>query len=613
MVDAPREATRGDGKVEPFPRERFLKFCAALRIQSRDEGLSPFRLLGSQIYILDEICKGLAEGVSTFVILKSRQLGASTFFLALDLFWAFEHSGLLGVFATHEDGSRDQFRNQINLFLATLPKGYKVPDKQNNMNMLVLKNASLFRYLVAGQRTSANNLGRSGSANYLHATEVAFWGSEAELSSLNQLLSEIYPHRLYVYESTANGYNHYESMWRVATDSPAQRAVFVGWWRDERNQFSESHPNYRLYMRQGTKTPLTDREKRGIKEVREQYGEKIDAGQIAWYRHTLETKCRGDQAKMDEEQPWVAEDAFQATGSIFFNNAAMGEAMKRAAKRNEMNAFSVVVPTRYADIGAMEVVPLKQSMIDNADLRIWELPSTWGKYVIGVKAATGSGPDETVISIWRVYADLAEQVAEYASDDISTLRAAMVLAYLCGLYHPIMWHVDVLGSGMSLLQEFDDLKKLRHMMIGPDGPSMFNVIGRVREFYFRQPAAISGNVVRHWKTTLDTRRLLMDRFKNIIETDRGQVRSLACLEHMRKLVVTSGESIEATSNYDDSRPVAAALALYAWAEWLVVKLRQDQFTKAHSELIERQGGEAPVDGLLRRFMQANKITVRDTA
>ena len=70
MVDAPRESTRGDGAVEEFPRERFLKFCAALRIQSRDEGLTPFKLLGSQIYILDEICKGLAEGISTFVILK---------------------------------------------------------------------------------------------------------------------------------------------------------------------------------------------------------------------------------------------------------------------------------------------------------------------------------------------------------------------------------------------------------------------------------------------------------------------------------------------------------------------------------------------------------------
>lgn len=610
MVDKPRETTRGDGRVEEFPRERFLKFCAALRIQSRDEGLSPFRLLGSQIYILDEICKGLAEGVCDFKILKSRQLGSSTFFLALDLFWAFEHPGMLGVFVTHEDGSRDQFRNQINLFLSTLPKGYKVPDRQNNQNLLVLKNASLFRYLVAGARKSANNLGRSGSANYKHASEVAFYGSEDEVTSLNQQLSELYPHRLYIDETTANGYNFFEEMWRVALESPAQRAIFVGWWRDERNEFSAGHPNYKAYMPQGTKTPLTDRENRGIREVREQYGERVNAGQLAWYRYMLDVKCRGDESMMDQEQPWIPEDAFQATGSQFFSNGAIGAAMKRAAKKNEMNAFNIVVPDTLTE---MEIIPLRQVSLHKADLRMWEAPSSWGRYVMGVKPATGAGTDETVISVWRVFSDCAEQVAEYANDDISTLRAARVVAYLGGLYRPLMWHIDVLGPGMSVLQELDDLKHKRRLMLGPDGSSIYNVMGRMRDFYFRRPDSLSGNVMRHWKTTLDTRRLLMDRFKNQVESDRAQVRSLTCLKHMEKLVVADTEAVEATSNYDDSRPVAAALAVYAWAEWLERRLILENFTRARALEIEKQGGEPAVDGLLRRFMQANRITVHDNA
>ena len=154
-------------------------------------------MLGSQIYILDEICAGLGQGVTTFVILKSRNLGASTFFLALDMFWAFEHAGMLGVFVTHEEAARDQFRNQIDLFLETLPRGYKVAQNKNNAKMLVLKNASLFRYLVAGQRSQSNKLGRSGGVNFAHCTEVAFWGSADDLSSLNQTFSELYPHRCY--------------------------------------------------------------------------------------------------------------------------------------------------------------------------------------------------------------------------------------------------------------------------------------------------------------------------------------------------------------------------------------------------------------------------------
>src|SRR5262249_54739404 len=62
--------------LEPFPLEKFLLFCKQLKILTKDFGLIPFKLLGSQQYILDEIVKGMSEGICSFVILKSRQLGS---------------------------------------------------------------------------------------------------------------------------------------------------------------------------------------------------------------------------------------------------------------------------------------------------------------------------------------------------------------------------------------------------------------------------------------------------------------------------------------------------------------------------------------------------------
>src|SRR5215472_9061445 len=109
-------------QVAAFPRARFLEWCKGLRINTKDFGVVPFRLLGTQSYILEEIISGLEQGISTFVILKARQLGCSTFFIALDLFWAFEHGGLSGAFATHTDQSKELFRNIIKLFFAHLPK-----------------------------------------------------------------------------------------------------------------------------------------------------------------------------------------------------------------------------------------------------------------------------------------------------------------------------------------------------------------------------------------------------------------------------------------------------------------------------------------------------------
>ena len=96
---APPEIERFELKssaVAPFPRAKFLLFLKQLKVQSKDYGLVPFRLLGSQIYLLDEICAALDNGITVIYVLKNRQAGISTFLLALDLFWAFEHKGLLG-------------------------------------------------------------------------------------------------------------------------------------------------------------------------------------------------------------------------------------------------------------------------------------------------------------------------------------------------------------------------------------------------------------------------------------------------------------------------------------------------------------------------------------
>src|SRR5262245_37903589 len=104
---------RTSAAVARFPRERYMQYIKHLKVQSRDYGLVPFRLLGSQRYTLDEVCKGLDEGVTTFVILKSRQIGMTTFWISVDMFWAFQHQGLLGTFILHKEEARDEWRTAI--------------------------------------------------------------------------------------------------------------------------------------------------------------------------------------------------------------------------------------------------------------------------------------------------------------------------------------------------------------------------------------------------------------------------------------------------------------------------------------------------------------------
>lgn len=62
-----------------FNLKQFYAFCAQFQIETKEQGLRRMdTLLGTQTYVMDEIAKGLDEGIHMFIILKGRQLGITT-------------------------------------------------------------------------------------------------------------------------------------------------------------------------------------------------------------------------------------------------------------------------------------------------------------------------------------------------------------------------------------------------------------------------------------------------------------------------------------------------------------------------------------------------------
>lgn len=563
-----------------------MAFCEKLLIQSKDSGLVRFEMLESQRYILDEICAGIDEGVCRFVILKSRQLGASTFFLALDLFWAFEHAGMNGVFVTHDEGARDQFRNQLEVFLGALPSSHKIAHKGHNARMLILENLSTFRYLVAGTRATTNKLGRSGGCNYCHATEVAFYGSEDDLTALEQSFTEVNPHRLYIFETTANGFNFFEEMWRIAEDSPAQRAIFVGWWRDERNEFGVNHPMYPHYMPQGVRTPLNERERRGIREVKEKYGFDITAGQIAWYRYHLENKCKGDGSQMDQEQPWVPDDAFIASGQNFLDSPTL-TGLAREAEKFKCSPFQFRITDNFIETSIFHTNSPR-----TAELKIWEPPVKGAKYVIGADPIFGSSDnrDNGVITVGRCYADCVVQVAEYVSPSISTLQYAWVLSYLGGLYGDTLLVLEITGPGGVVYQEMKQLKqKLASLSPGSD-MGMKNCLRHMKDFLYTRADSLSGGVMLQWKSNAELRKQLLFKFRDGITAKRLRVRSMHLIEEMRHLHIDEGY-VEVPSGKCDDRVFGAAFMYWGWDTRIRGRLaRMQGMNIADQQKFEDMGG-----------------------
>jgi hypothetical protein len=601
-------------EVAAFPRERFLAFCSRLKVQSKDFGLTPFRLLGGQWYILDELCEGISRGITTFIILKPRQIGATTFFIALDMFWAFEHPGLLGTFILHKEEARDDWRAAIEVFYDEIPSRVTIGGKtvrfkpgmlRHNRNILSFVNGSRFRYLIAGTgENRKGGLGRSGATNYVHGTEAAFYGNEDDIAAFKSSTSSMYAHRLQIWESTANGFNHFSDTYESAKESNLVKAIFVGWWRDERYSFPTNHPFYHDVMPNPTLTPI---ERQRIRDVKKLYGFDISLQQMAWYRWKKREEFADDQNLMDQEFPFTDEHAFVATGSKYFTGESLTAAIK-VARKVRFQGYRYRLSNRWEDT---EVIPYANLA---AELRIWEHSSKFGYYCIGCDPAWGSSEkaDRTVISVWRAYAECMVQAAEFCTPQVSTYQCAWVLAHLAGFYGQVDCRVciEINGAGTAVWQALQDLaRKTREMKSDDENSHLRNVFKNMREFFYNKPDSLGGGEFAYHFVMSDARkRTLMAQVKDSFELNYMQVRSIPMIQEMQRMISDDGH-ISAEGAYKDDRVMAAALAHEAWRRWLQPVLRARKMTRAHAEATEAAGGEQPVDQLVINFMKKQNIAV----
>jgi hypothetical protein len=577
--------------IAPFPRKRFEAFLRVCKVQTKDFGLQPFRMLGTQRYVLDQIEAGLADGKTSFVVLKARQLGMSTFFILLDIFWAFEHPGLSGALATHTDQSREQFRATVETFFAHLPPTHKIAKHAHNRLMLVLKNGSSFSYLVAGVKTKATaGLGRSGAYNYSHLSEVAFWGSEDDLTELEATMSQHYPHRLQVIESTANGFNFYEDLWKEAKKSPVTGAIFCGWWRNELYAFQLDDPRFAIYMPEGVEKPAYSAlERKRIRMVKERYGFDIQPQQMAWYRWMLEEKQRGDQMSADEKYPFIEEDAFVATGSKFFSSETLTDAM-RAANVLPYMPFKYRLGEDWTETQIVDATKIR----GREDLRVWELADPQGRYVIGCDPAFGSSEtaDRTGICVCRCWADRLIQVAEYASPTTLTYQCAWVLCHLAGYYRQAMVNLEISGPGTTVFQEMLHLQRQAARNLRADGQAsdLRDIFSATAHFLYRRPDSMRGDLAYQWRMSHENKHALMCSYRDSFQLGRYKVSSMPCLEEMRGMVYEEG-SVYAEGSKKDDRCIAAGLAHEAWKRFIQPQMLANGFTYA-SWLKQREGQKA---------------------
>ena len=288
------------------PFSKFEMFCQNLKINSKEFGVVPLKFWGTQTYALQEIRKGIDKGIREFWTMKCRQAGLTTLDQAVAAYWLNKFPGTLGAMIADDASNINRARSILSQMLKYLPRNMKCGIEHHNIYELELLNRSVLSYLVAGKRKKADagDLGQGKGLNFSINTEVGSWADEKQLSKLRDSCAHIHPNRLFLYESTPNGFNHFYDACQDAKKATTQAFIFIGWWRHDLYRYERNTNEYRVYW----DGKLSVEEGRLAREVKAEFGYEIQPEQWAWFRLQLHEKKHGDWNALHQEHPTCVTD-----------------------------------------------------------------------------------------------------------------------------------------------------------------------------------------------------------------------------------------------------------------------------------------------------------------
>src|SRR5260221_192580 len=209
----------------------FLNLCSKIGIESKRYGTCPLVPIATQVYLIEEIVKGLNEGVHQFVVLKPRQSGTTTIILAFLMYWMMRFPGVTGGFAIDDNDKRTAMNYVYRRMIHSLDPAdhdFYVPLNMERREMVAFENGSKLHFENANKREKGT-LFRSIGLNLFHGSEVGLWNDQDGLLSLMSALDQESANRSYVFESTAVAFNRFRKMCYKAMEASSARFIFIGW------------------------------------------------------------------------------------------------------------------------------------------------------------------------------------------------------------------------------------------------------------------------------------------------------------------------------------------------------------------------------------------------
>jgi hypothetical protein len=267
-----------------------------MNVQAKSGKTEPLVFNRAQRYVHSRIEEQRRRtGKVRAIVLKGRQQGISTYIGARFYCKTSFAPGRNAFIVAHEQKATDNLFKMVKRYHEHNP--FAPSTTATNAKELVFGRLDGgYKLATAGSK----DVGRSNTAQLLHASEFAFWdNAPLHMAGLGNIIPNE-PETEFIIESTANGVgNSFHQLWQEAEAGNGEFiAIFVPWfWQDE----------YTAPVPEGFELGAEDR------KYQETYG--LTDGQMAWRRNKILTYGKGFEWLFDQEYPATPALAFRSSTS----------------------------------------------------------------------------------------------------------------------------------------------------------------------------------------------------------------------------------------------------------------------------------------------------------
>src|SRR5215475_5073400 len=413
-------------------------------------------------------------------ILKARQEGVSTFWLALFLWLTSLRENREALICAHDEPSTFDFNNRIRSMYGQLHLMLRPETHTNRRDLVYFGNPTKDRRKGASvglesklvfRTAQSAQLGRSYNFHAVLLSEFAFWPRlgidvKDQMGGLLQVMSEE-AGTILILESTAKGENEATTWW--TDENNGYRKVFIPWtafdeYRTAQLKYDKlkelsADPDSRYGNEVETERIIRETlpiwYPREVEESGEEWVAEEVRRRLHWRRRTIDTKCMGSLQVFRHEYPLTPADSFATGAKNLFDHESL----------EDMRAY----------VEAEGYTPIRCKLVQDDDethpnrkfhradgygkVYFYRLPGEFQRehtsFVIGADTSMGmsADADPSAAVVLAVSADETEEVASFNSV-IAPHDFAELLYWLGRLYDDALLGVEHNERGGAVVNDY---------------------------------------------------------------------------------------------------------------------------------------------------------------